>query len=82
METAKLAIFTKHFALFVICVFLSSAAYAVDLSGVVSDEGDSIAMAEVILSNAKTNVVIGLRLSDKQGWFHFTISPGTYNLNV
>lgn len=77
-----MAIFTKHFAMFAICVFLSSSAYAVDLSGVVSDEGNSIAMAEVILSNAKTSVVVGSRLSNKQGQFHFTVSPGTYNLNV
>ena len=82
MGIAKPAMFTKHFALLAICTFLPGAAYAVDLSGVVSDEGDPVAMAEVILVNAETNIVTGSRLSDKQGRFQFAVSQGTYNLNI
>lgn len=68
-----------RFALFVMFFILSSTVYAVNLSGVVSDEGEPVYMAEIILSNAKTKIVVGSRLTDKQGRFNFEVLEGVYN---
>lgn len=72
----------KYATLYVACVFLSNAACAADLSGVVSDEGEQVVMAEVILADAKTRIVVGSRLSDKHGRFNFTVPAGIYNLII
>ena len=70
-----------------VCLMLSvvypgAAAMAETLSGVVRDEGEPVAKAEVILVNAATKVVQRSVLADDQGRFVFDVAPGVYNLRV
>lgn len=73
----------KFFILFLaLYIFQFSATHAADLSGLISDEGDPITMADIILANMETNIVSGAQLSDEQGKFKFSVLPGTYNLMI
>jgi len=57
-------------------------ALAADLSGKVTDEGEPLPMAEVLLINADTKVLMGSRFSAPDGGFRFSITAGRYHLNV
>jgi hypothetical protein len=62
--------------------FVSGHCMAATLSGTVTDEGESVTMAEVIVVNATNNTLLGSQFSDKNGHFEFELPDGVYNLNV
>ena len=62
--------------------FVSGPCIAAMLSGTVTDEGESVNMAEVIVVNATNNTLVGSQFSDENGHFKFELPNGIYNLNV
>ena len=61
---------------------ISGNCIAATLSGTVTDEGESVAMAEVIVVNATNKTLISSQFSDINGHFEFQLPEGVYNLNV
>ena len=68
--------------LWLISGFVSAACVAATLSGTVTDEGESVTMAEIIVVNATNNALVGSQFSDENGHFEFDLPDGVYNLNV
>lgn len=58
------------------------AAAAASLSGKVTDEGEPLQMAEVLLIDANTHVLQGSLFSAADGGFRFSLPEGRYHLNV
>jgi uncharacterized membrane protein len=55
---------------------------AASLSGVVLDEGEPVAMAEVILVDARNRAVLNEAFTNGQGHFRFAVQDGTYSLRI
>ena len=55
---------------------------AAGLSGKVTDEGEPLPMAEVLLIDADSNVLLGSLFSDADGKFYFSVAGGRYHLNA
>ena len=55
---------------------------AAGLSGKVMDEGEPLPMAEVLLIDADSNVLLGSLFSDADGKFYFSVAGGRYHLNA
>lgn len=55
---------------------------AATLSGAVTDEGEPVAMAEVMVVNAASNALITSKFSGENGHYQFELPGGVYNLNV
>jgi len=57
-------------------------AVAAGLSGKVMDEGEPLPMAEVLLINADSNVLLGSLFSAADGGFYFSVPGGRYHLSA
>ncbi len=57
-------------------------AVAAGLSGKVMDEGEPLPMAEVLLIDADSNVLLGSLFSGADGKFYFSVAGGHYHLNA
>jgi hypothetical protein len=68
--------------LWLFTIFVSGQCIAATLSGTVTDDGETVAMAEVIVVNATNNTLVSSQFSGKNGHFEFELPNGIYNLNV
>lgn len=57
-------------------------AVAAGLFGKVMDEGEPLPMAEVLLIDADSNVLLGSLFSAADGEFYFRVPGGRYHLNA
>ncbi|HFD33010.1 MAG TPA: carboxypeptidase regulatory-like domain-containing protein [Gammaproteobacteria bacterium] len=67
--------------LFILASF-SFAVMSAELIIKVTDENEPVAMAEIVLINAKTRLVINNDFTDKSGVYRFSVKPGQYKVIV
>lgn len=63
-------------------ILLSFSSLAETLSGSVTDNGEPMSHAYVILYLGSGNVILDAKHTDQKGLYSFEISPGIYNLCV
>ena len=55
---------------------------AAELIVKVTDEGNSVPMAEIILFDSKTRVMLNNNFTNKSGIYQYTVKPGLYEIKV
>lgn len=72
----------KKLFLFIILISCNQLLYAESISGIVLDESDPVPMAEVMLVNADSNVLISSTVTNNNGGYRFIVKPGIYKLRL
>lgn len=57
-------------------------AHAATLSGIVMEEEEAVADAEIVLINAESRIILKKTLSGADGSFSFSVTPGSFNIEA